>query len=104
MLTLSDEQVQRLVEALSSQPQQSSAVGGEEEVGGLAGLIKSLRFVANEIQWRYHELKSGAGLEPDEMPHLYRLLGKAEDREEADPFTTIMGGLSGYLWPVLSRQ
>ena len=90
VLTLSDEQVQRLVDALASQPQQD-ATGGDEEVGGLVGLIRSLRFVANDIQWRYHELKSGAGLEPDEMPHLYRLLGKAEDKEKADPFTTIMG-------------
>jgi small-conductance mechanosensitive channel len=91
VVTLSDEQVRHLIEALTIQPKQGAAIKTEEKVGGLAGLIRSIRFIANDIQLRINYLKSGVGVDPDELPHLYRLLGKSEDQVKADPFKTIMG-------------
>ena len=39
VVTLSDEQVRHLIEALTKQPKQGAAIKAEEKVGGLAGLI-----------------------------------------------------------------
>ena len=43
VVTLSDEQVRHLIEALTKQPKQGAAIKAEEKVGGLAGLIKKIR-------------------------------------------------------------
>ena len=45
VVTLSDEKVRHLIEALTKQPKQGPAIKAEEKVGGLAGLIKKIRFV-----------------------------------------------------------
>ena len=39
VVTLSNEQVRHLIEALTKQPKQGAAIKAEEKVGGLAGLI-----------------------------------------------------------------
>jgi len=97
VVNLSDEQVQRLIEALTRQPQQATTAGEEEKVGGLAGLIKKIRNLSNIIQWRIDVLKSGVGADPEDLPHLYQLLSKGESQEKPDPFKTIMSviGLLG---------
>ncbi len=94
---LSDEQVRRLlIEELRKQAKQAAPVKAEK-TGGLALLIKKIRFVSNLIQWRIYELKSGAGADPENLPHLYHLLSKGESRQKPDPFKTIMSviGLLG---------
>jgi len=86
---LSDEQVRRLlIEELRKQAKQAAPVK-EEKMGGLALLIKKIRFVSNLIQWRIYVLKSGVGL--------YQLLSKGESQEKPDPFKTIISviGLLG---------
>ena len=65
VVTPSDEQVRHLIEALTKPPKQGVAIKAEEKVGGLAGLIKKIRFVTNLIQWRIYDLKSGAGADPE---------------------------------------
>jgi hypothetical protein len=97
VVTLSNEQVRHLIEALTKQPKQGAAIKAEEKVGGLAGLIKKIRFVTDLIQWRIYDLKSGAGADPEDLPHLYHLLSKGESQEKPDPFKTIISviGLLG---------
>ena len=82
LATLSDTQVRRLlIQELKEEATRELSEGETgEKTGGLAGLIRNIRFIANDIQWRIHYLKSGAGVDPDELPHLYRLLGKNKDR------------------------
>ena len=68
---LSDEQVRRLlIEELRKQAKQAAPIKAEK-TGGLALLIKKIRFVSNLIQWRIYELKSVAGADPENLPHLY---------------------------------
>jgi small-conductance mechanosensitive channel len=87
---LSDEQVRRLlIEELRKQAKQA-APAKAEKTGGLALLIKKIRFVTNLIQWRIYDLKSGAGADPEDLPHLYHLLSKGEGKQKPDPFKTIM--------------
>ena len=90
VVTLSDGQVRHLIEALTKQPKQGAAIKAEEKVGGLAGLIKKIRFVTNLIQWRIYDLKSGAGADPEDLPDLYHLLSKGESQQKPDPVKTIM--------------
>jgi hypothetical protein len=97
VVTLKDEQVQRLIEALTSQPQQAATIKPEEKVGGLASLIKKIRYLSNIIQRRIDVLKSDMGADPEDLPHLYQLLSKGESQEKPDPFKTLMSviGLLG---------
>ena len=97
VVNLSDEQVQRLIEALTKQPQQTTTAGEEEKVGGLVGLIKKIQYLSNIVQWRIDVLKSGMGADPEDLPHLYQLLSKGESQEKPDPFKTIISviGLLG---------
>ena len=97
VVTLRDEQVQHLIEALTSQPQQAATIKPEEKVGGLASLIKKIRYLSNIIQWRIDVLKSGVGADPEDLPRLYQLFSKGESQEKPDPFKTIIGviGLLG---------
>jgi len=97
VVTLSDEQVRHLIEALTKQPKQGAAIKAEEKVGGLAGLIEKIRYLSNIIQWRIDVLKSGVGADPEDLPHLYQLLSKGESQEIPDPFKTIISviGLLG---------
>ncbi len=90
VLTLSDEQVQHLIEALTKSPPQAAAVKPEEKDGALVGLIKKIRNLSNTIQMRIQVLKSGARADPEDQPHLYRLLSKGENQEKSDPLKTIM--------------
>ena len=90
VVTLSDVQVRHLIEALTKQPQQAAAIKPEERVGGLAGLIKKIQNLSDIIQWRIYVLKSGVGADPEDLPHLYHLLGKGENQEKPDPFKTII--------------
>jgi small-conductance mechanosensitive channel len=93
LATLSDAQVRRLLleELKEKAERELSEENTTEEPGGLTGFIRNIRFIANDIQWRIHYLKSGAGVDPDELPHLYKLLGKREEQGKVDPFKTIMG-------------
>jgi small-conductance mechanosensitive channel len=97
VVTLRDEQVQHLIEALTSQPQQAATIKPEEKVGGLAGLIEKIRYLSNTIQWRIDVLKSDVGADPEDLPHLYKLLSKGESQEKPDLFKTLMSviGLLG---------
>ena len=90
VVTLSDEQVRHLIEALTKQTKQGAAIKAEEKVGGLAGLIKKIRNLSDTIQMRIHLLKSGVGTNPDDLPHLYHLLSKGENQEKPDPFKIII--------------
>jgi small-conductance mechanosensitive channel len=96
VVTLSDEQVRHLIEALTRQPQQDAVVKPEEKTGGLAGLIKKIQNISNIIQWRIHFLKSGVGTDPENLPHLFQLLSKEENQGKPDPFKTIFS-VSGLL-------
>ncbi len=98
---LSDEQVRRmLIDELRKQSVSADETASPEEVGGLAGLIGKIRFLANEIQWRIYTLKNDSGMDPDEMPRLFHLLRKDESQTKPDAFKTIMsviGLLAGSL-------
>ncbi len=90
VVTLSDVQVRHLIDALTEQPQQATAVKPEEKVGGLAGLIQRIRNLSETIQMRIHFLKSGVGTNPEDLPHLYHLLSKGENQEKPDPYNTFL--------------
>jgi len=90
VLKLSDEQVQRLIEAVAGRSQDATSAGDKEKVGGLAGLIEAIRFYAQTIQLRIHYLRSGIGDDPEDLPHLYRLLSRGESETKPNPLRTIM--------------
>jgi small-conductance mechanosensitive channel len=97
MATLSDEQVRRLlIQELRAEAARERAPG-EEGVGGLAGLVKKFHYTSNLIHWRIYELKSGAGANPEDMPRLYKLLGKGERKEKPDAFKTILSVIGVFL-------
>jgi small-conductance mechanosensitive channel len=97
MATLSDEQVRRLLIQELKAEAARERTPGEEEVGGLAGLIKKFHYISNLIHWRIYELKSGAGANPEDMPRLYKLLGKGERKEKPDAFKTILSVIGVFL-------
>ena len=89
VVSLSNEQVQRLIEALSQQPEQEATAGDEEKAGGLVRFIKRIHHTANTARERFSYLKSGMGDDPKDLPQLYRLLSKDESKKKADPLDTI---------------
>jgi small-conductance mechanosensitive channel len=96
VVTLNDLQVRHLIEALTKQPPQAAAIKSEEKVGGLAGLIKKIQNLSHIIQERIHTLKSGVGTDPENLPHLFKLISKDENQGKPDPFKTILS-VSGLL-------
>lgn len=52
-------------------------------------MIRKIRFVSDIIQWRIYDLKSGAGTDPEDLPRLHRLLGKAGNQKKPNLFKTI---------------
>ena len=82
MATLSDAQVRRLLIQELKAEAARELTPGEEGVGGLAGLVKKIHTISNIIHWRIYELKSGAGANPEDLPRIYKLLGKGEQKRE----------------------
>jgi hypothetical protein len=99
LATLSDEQVRRLlIQELKEEAARELTEGEiEEETGGLAGLVKKIHAISNIIQWRIYELKSGAGADPEDLPRIYKLLGKGERKEKPDAFKTILSVIGVFL-------
>ncbi|MGD9045120.1 MAG: mechanosensitive ion channel [Desulfobacterales bacterium] len=99
LATLSDAQVRRLlIQELKKEASRELAEGeSQEETGGLAGLIQKFKFISNFIQWRLYELKSGAGADPEDLPKIYKLLGKNERKEKPDAFKTIASVIAVFL-------
>jgi small-conductance mechanosensitive channel len=96
IVSLSDVQVRHLIEVLSKQPRKIAGVKPEEKIGGLVGLIKKIQNISDMIRWRIFVLKSGVGADPEDLPHLFKLLGKGEGQGKADPSKTILS-VSGLL-------
>jgi hypothetical protein len=99
LATLSDAQVRRLlIEELKKEAGREATEGEPEaKTDGLSGLIQKIDFITNTIQWRIYELRSGAGADPEDLPKLYRLLGKSEDQEKPDAFKTIASVIAVFL-------
>ena len=90
VVTLSDKQVQQLIEALTEQSRPAAGGQSEENVDGLAGLITKIRNFSNTIQMRIDLLKSGVGADPKNLPRLYLLLSAGENQEKPRPLNTIL--------------
>ncbi len=99
LATLSDEQVRRLlIQELKEEATRELAENEtDEEAGGLAGLVKKIHIISNIIQWRIYELQSGMGADPEDLPKIYKLLGKGEDREKPDAIKTIASVVGVFL-------
>ncbi|MGD8881350.1 MAG: hypothetical protein PVI82_05655, partial [Desulfobacterales bacterium] len=99
LATLSDAQVRRLlIQELKEEAARDLTKSEiKEETGGLAGLVKKIHAISNLIQWRIYELKSGAGADPEDMPKIYKLLGKGERQEKPDAFKTILSVIGVFL-------
>jgi small-conductance mechanosensitive channel len=99
LATLSDAQVRRLlIQELKEEATRELTEGQiEEETGGLAGLVKKIHKISNIIQWRIYELQSGVGTDPEDLPKIYKLLGKGERQEKTDAFKTIAGVIAVFL-------
>jgi hypothetical protein len=85
VVSLSDEQVQHLIDALTEQPPQAAGEKPEEKVGALVGVIQKIRNLSNAIQMRIQVLGSAAGAGPEDQPRLYHLLGKVDNQEKLEP-------------------
>jgi len=90
VLKLNNEQVQQLIETLARQPGQIEKADDEEKVGGLARFIQRIHNTANKARQRFRYLQSGIGDDPEDLPHLYRLLSKGESETKPNPMKTIM--------------
>jgi small-conductance mechanosensitive channel len=97
MATLSDVQVRRLLIQELKEEAARELTAGEAQTGGLAGLVKKINTISNIIQWRIYELKSGAGADPEDLPKIYKLLGKGERKEKPDAFKTILSVIGVFL-------
>ena len=88
---LSDDQVRRmLIEELRKQAQKTVvAEPKEKKFGGLASLIKKIRFIDDTIKWRIYALKSGFKDEPDKLPHFFHLFTKGEAQKKQNPLRAI---------------
>jgi hypothetical protein len=88
---LSDDQVRRLlIEALRQQSRPPAAAAAEDKkLGGLASLIKKIRFMGDTTPWRIYALRSGFEAEPDKLPLFFRLLAKGEAPKDVSPFRAI---------------
>jgi hypothetical protein len=91
VIELSDDQVRRmLIEELRKQAQQTAAVAPKEKkLGGLASLIKKIRFIDDTIKWRIYSLKSGFEDKPDKLPHFFHLFTKGEAQKKQNPLRAI---------------
>jgi small-conductance mechanosensitive channel len=97
MATLSDAQVRRLLIQELKEEAARERTAGEEETGGLAGLVKKFQMISNLIEWRIYELKSGAGADPEDLPKIFKLLRKGERQEKPDAFKTILSVIGVFL-------
>lgn len=91
VIELSDDHVRRmLIEELRKQAQQTAAVAPKEKkLGGLASLIKKIRFIDDTIKWRIYALKSGFEDKPDKLPYFFHLFTKGEAQNNQNPFKAI---------------
>jgi small-conductance mechanosensitive channel len=97
LATLSDAQVRRLLIQELKAEAAREPTAGEAQTGGLAGLVKKINAISDIIQLRIYELKSGAGADPEDLPRIYKLLGKGERKEKPDAFKTILSVIGVFL-------
>ena len=97
LATLSDAQVRRLlIQELKEEASRELATK-EEPPGGLAGLVKKIHAISNDIQWRIYELKSGVGVDPEDLPKIFKFLRKGERQEKPDVIRTILSVVGVFL-------